>query len=144
MEEVIHYLDLKNQYYEKFQTMTAKFLESANQERWDDIESFVDNRERILNIIRSFDFKIAQAFDQVDMGTCDVTFYRPRVKAMLDKRIELAHKIVALDLELISKMDELKSDTIRELKRTVETTHQMSAFDVPGAARRAITKTKDA
>jgi hypothetical protein len=68
MEEVIHYLEMKNHYYEKFQTITEKFLQQANQDRWDEIEFFVDNRERILNIIRSFDFKIAEAFEQVDFA----------------------------------------------------------------------------
>jgi hypothetical protein len=72
MEEVIHYLDLKNQYYEKFHTMTLKFLESANRDRWDDIDAFVDNRERILNIIRSFDFKIAKAFEECGEGKLDI------------------------------------------------------------------------
>jgi hypothetical protein len=56
---------------------------------------------------------------------------------MMDRRVELAHKIVELDLQLIAKMDEMKTETIRELKRTVETSQQIGAFDapVPGARR---------
>lgn len=143
MEEVIHYLDLKNQYYEKFYSLTSKFLVQAEQDHWNEIEFFVDNRERILNIIRSFDFKIAAIFDGLDMSQNEVEAYRERVKTLLDKRAEIANKIVAKDLELIAKMDEMKSETIRELKKTMETSHQVGSFLTPGQPRRAL-KTKDA
>lgn len=128
MEEVLHYLDLKNQYYEKFHSVTVKFLESANRNEWESVEVFVDNRERILNIIRSYDFKVAEAFERADVNPATVDRYRPRVKALLDRRTELAARIVAIDLELISKMDEMKSDTIRELKKTVEKHADLGEF----------------
>lgn len=129
MEEVLHYLELKNQYYEKFHNITAKFLAQTAENRWDDMEFFVDNRERILNIIRSFDFKIASLFEAADLAERDLDIYRPRVKQLLDQRAEWASRIVAQDLELISRIDEMKSDTIRELKRTVETSQHVGSFE---------------
>jgi len=129
MEEVIHYLEMKNHYYEKFQAVTEKFLQMANQDCWDEIEFFVDNRERILNIIRSFDFKIAAAFEQIDFTAFNPDMYRERVKGLLDRRAVLGNKIIALDLELIAKMEETKSETIRELKRTLETNQQIGSFE---------------
>jgi len=143
MEEVLHYLDLKNQYYDKFHSMTVKFLENIAQDKWEDVDVFVDNRERILNIIRSFDFKIAKAFEEIDTSRCSIELYRPRVKAMLDRRAEIAKKIVALDLELISKMDDIKSETIRELKKCVETSQQIGAFVAPQGSRRPIKHTPE-
>lgn len=128
MEEILHYLELKNQYYEKFWSMSAKFLAKTNDNRWEDLTLFVDNRERILNIIRSFDFKIAKLFSDIDPQTTDFGFYRPRVKALLDQRKELARRIVAVDLELISRIDDLKTETIRELKKTMETTQHIESF----------------
>jgi hypothetical protein len=128
MEEVLYYLELKNQYYEKFYSTTGKFLESARQNRWEDIEFFVDNRERILNIIRSYDFNIAKAFQVLDLSQQDVHLYRTRVKALLDKRADLANKIVALDLELVSRIDEVKSESLRELKKKVESNHDLHSF----------------
>ena len=62
MEEVIHYLEMKNKYYEKFFTISTKFLEETNSDQWDNLSFFVENRERLLNIIRSLDQKIARAF----------------------------------------------------------------------------------
>ena len=131
MDQVIHYLELKNLYYEKFYTVTSKFLAHAQQEQWEDIEFFVDNRERILNIIRSFDLKIAKLLDEVEMEDTELMKYRPQVKALLDSRTVIAAKIVSQDLELIQKIDEMKTDTIRELKRTLETSQQLQSFDAP-------------
>ncbi len=131
MEEVIHYLELKNQYYEKFYNVTAKFLAQATQERWDDVEFFVDNRERILNIIRSFDFKISNLLEDLELDDAQTKLYRPQVKGLLDSRASIARKIVAQDLELIQKIDEMKTDTIKELKRTLETTQQLNSFEGP-------------
>jgi len=134
MDQVIHYLELKNTYYEKFYNVTAKFLAQAVQDRWDDIEFFVDNRERILNIIRSFDFKISKLLDSVELEDRQVIQYRPQVKSLLDTRAAIAQRIVAQDLDLIHRIDEMKTDTIRELKKTLETSQQMSSFDAPSPA----------
>jgi hypothetical protein len=137
MEEVIHYLEMKNHYYEKFQSITEKFLVLANQDQWDGIEFFVDNRERILNIIRSFDFKIAEAFDRIDFAMFNPVVYRSRVKELLDRRAALGNKIIALDLELIAKMEETKSETIRELKKTLETNQQLQSFEAQALPRKS-------
>ena len=128
MEEVLHYLALKNQYYEKFYTVTVKFIELANQNNWDEIELFVDNRERILNIIHSFDFKISQRFQELKLSKDELDDYRDQVQNLIGARRAIADKIVEADLELISKMDEMKTETIRELKKTLETSHQINSF----------------
>lgn len=134
MEEIIRYLELKNQYYEKFLSISKKFLSRTEEKQWDDLPLLVDNRERILNIIRSYDFKIAKCFEDLDPAACDLASYRSRVKMLLAQRTELVNKIVAVDLELISKIDELKSETIRELKKTVETNQVLDSFSASAAA----------
>ncbi len=141
MEEVLHYLELKNNYYEKFYTVTLKFIEQANQNQWEEIETFVDNRERILNIIHSFDFKISQNFQQLNLTAEDLDQYRDQVKVLMETRAEWAQRIVTLDLELIAKMDEMKNETIRELKKNVETNHQINSFSPP--MKRPIKPRKD-
>src|SRR4051812_49119404 len=72
MDEVIYYLELKNQYYEKFHQMTRKFLEKASQNNWDGLDFFVENRERVLKIIQYFDHKIATILKSIPAGTTDV------------------------------------------------------------------------
>jgi hypothetical protein len=143
MEEVLHYLEIKNQYYEKFHSVTMKFLEQANQNNWKDLTLFVDNRERILNIIRSFDFKIGRSLQDLGVEGSQVSKYEPKVKELFNERNRWVQKIVALDLELLTKMDDMKSETIRELKRSLETNQQLNSFT--GVKNRKSTKvTKDA
>lgn len=121
MEEVLHYLDLKNRYYEKFITLTERFLTEARAEQWDRLPEVADSRERILHILRSFDFKIANLFDDLDLGHFHLEPYRDRVKSHFTRREELVQKIVALDLELISRLDELKSEALKDIRSRVET-----------------------
>ncbi len=135
MEEVIHYLELKNQYYEKFYSMTVKFLERSELDEWEGLEFFVDNRERILNIIRSYDFKIASKFETLDLTSANLEHYRERVKNLLDLRTNWVKKIITLDLDLIAKVEDVKSDTIRELKKTLQTSQQIGSFLVGPSPR---------
>ncbi|MFM8270629.1 MAG: hypothetical protein ACKN9V_10615 [Pseudomonadota bacterium] len=129
MEEVMQYLEMKNHYYEKFYSVTLKFLDQIARNDWTNLNFFVDSRERILNIIRSFDAKISHAVneakDHVQTGTTE----RSLMKKMMDERKLLADKILELDLQVISAIDDYKSETIRELKKTVETQQQIDAFE---------------
>lgn len=116
MEEVLHYLDLKNRYYEKFHALTTRFLEDACADRWERLAETVDSRERILHILRSFDFKIARLFEEIDPTAYDLGAYAPRVRELFDRREELVKSIVTLDLELIGRIDEVKTEALREKK----------------------------
>jgi hypothetical protein len=135
MEDVLHYLELKNQYYEKFHTVTCRFLEMANQDKWENLTLFVDNRERILNIIRSFDYKIGIKMQESEVSQDSVQKYQSLVKNLFDQRNAWVQKIVSLDLEIAAKMEELKSETIRELKKTLETNQQLNSFNGPKPKR---------
>lgn len=128
MDDVLQYLEMKNHYYEKFFALSKKFLDQVSMGKWDDLEYFVDNRERILSIIRSFDFQISKAMEGRKVTEDETSQYKESIKTFLGKRTELAAKIVALDLELISRIDDHKSDTIKELKKTVETQQHVASF----------------
>jgi hypothetical protein len=143
MEEVIYYLELKNTYYEKFLSVSEKFLSQVTADRWDNIDYFVDNRERILNIIRSYDFKIAELFHQVDVGSNHVETYGNRVKELLERRETLGKKIMDQDLELIGKIDEVRSETIRDLKKTQDTGQKLHSFASPHPTAKRVKVPKD-
>lgn len=138
MEDVLQYLEMKNHYYEKFFSITKAFLEQINRNDWDDLEFFVDNRERILSIIRSFDFQISKAMEQRLVSDEETDKYREGVKLIMEKRSQIAAKIVALDLEVISRIDDYKTDTIKELKKTVETQNQVNTFTQSAPVKKAV------
>lgn len=136
MESILHYLELKNQYFEKMYQMTLKQLKHCQEGQWDELELFVENRERILNIIRSYDFKIAREFKLIEGEGALLNKYSIDVKKLLDQRKKIAEKIVKIDIEVLSKMEEIKNETIKDLKKTVETNHFMQAFNAMGQKRK--------
>jgi|LakMenE01Jun11ns_1017448.scaffolds.fasta_scaffold9824672_1 ClpP class serine protease len=129
MEEVLQYLEMKNHYYEKFYSITQKFLDHIARNDWKDMEFFVDSRERILNIIRSFDAKISKAVETSQKKKSFSDEERSLMSKMMAKRKVLADKIVDLDLQVIAAIDDYKNETIRELKKTVEVQQQMDSFE---------------
>lgn len=128
MKEIIECLEMKNHYYEKFLSTTLKLLGHARNNVWDELEFYVDNRERILNIIRSYDHKISEGMQTKEVTANDKAKYKPRVEELLRNREVLAKKIVEADLELISRIDDMKMDTIKELKQNIENEQHFSSF----------------
>lgn len=116
MEEVLHYLELKNDYYEKFYLVTKSLLEGIHHGVWNKIHDCIDIRERILKAIHSLDYRVAEVFLRIENKGIRLNAYGTRVRALLKKRAEWITQIVALDLELISRFDDIKSEHIRELK----------------------------
>lgn len=128
MGEVLYYLELKNQYYEKFESMTRRFLEKANQNHWEGLDFFVENRERVLKIIHYFDHRIEAILRALPTGSPEVDEYRAQVQGIMKRRYSLGQTIVQLDLELISKLEEFRNETIRELKKTQELGQKLGSF----------------
>jgi len=142
MEEVINYLQIKNNYYEKFLTISTKFLEETNSDQWQNLNFFIENRERLLNIIRSLDQKIARAFKESNANEEEMNSYREALKTLFDRKKNLGEKIIAVDLQLISKIDQMKTETIKRLKSDLKTTHQIVSFERTSSNKRR--RTKDA
>lgn len=128
MEEVIQYLQLKNHYLDKFYSLTQQFIEQTRKNNWANLAHFVDSRERILNIIRFYDHRIAELFQQVDNASEDLNDYQPRVKSLLDGRNDIVKKIVELDLLLISQLEDYKNEIIIDLKQSQQIDQQIEAY----------------
>ncbi len=129
MEEIIQYLEMKNKYYAKFFSISTKFLEETNNDHWDNLNFFVENRERLLNIIRSLDQKIARAFKESATTEEEMNSYRKTLKGLFDHKKHLGDQIIAIDLQLISKIDAMKTQTIKKLKSTLKTHHHIDSFE---------------
>lgn len=143
MEEVIYYLDLKNKYYEKFLAITEQFLLQIQQDRWENLPYFMDNRERILNIIKSYDFKIARTFERIDGGPAHLKSYGGRVRDILEKREVLGKKIMEQDLTLLGKIEDVRSETIRDLKKTQDASQKIHSFSSAPESNARVKPMKD-
>ncbi len=118
MDEVLYYLELKNQFFEKLLAMTEDFLSKTKRNLWSQVNQFTEDREQVLDMIHSFESKIAEKFSSLQLTAEEVSFYQSRVKELFKKREWLVRRTVNLDLELIGKIDELKSERILELTNT--------------------------
>lgn len=128
VEQIVHYLELKNQYYEKFHSMTRKFIESSQKDEWSDLQFFVENRERVLKIIQYFDHKVATLLQAVPSESPEVESHRARVQELMKARYDMGQRILEQDLELISRLEELKSETIRELKKVQDFGQKLHSY----------------
>jgi hypothetical protein len=135
MEEVIHYLELKNRFFEKLLAMTEDFLSKTKQNLWVKVDQFTEDRERILDMIRTFESKIAQTFSALNLTQEEVDYYQARVKEIFQKREWLVNRIVNLDLELIGRIDEIKSERILELTQSTAELPPELAMTVPTPAK---------
>src|SRR5437870_428276 len=101
MEDVIHYLQLKNQYYEKFYSITSKFWQSIQNGDWSKVAEFTEQRDKILHLIRTYDYKISEILDGVNLDDKKYESYREQVTLLLAKRKEWVDRIVEIDLLVI-------------------------------------------
>lgn len=119
MERIVDLMQQKNNYLEKF--LLIGEAESINFEMgdFDNLESFYDCREKILNVIRHIEGKIEKMTHQYAEGAAVDPKVRARAKSELDAKDQLVGQILELDLKLISCIESAKSDIIKQL-RTVK------------------------
>ena len=55
MDEVLYYLDLKNQFFQQLLSMTEDFLSKTKQNLWNQVNQFTEDREQVLEMIHTFE-----------------------------------------------------------------------------------------
>lgn len=129
MEEILQYLEMKNHYYQKFYTVTQKFLDKISRNEWEQTEFFVESRDRILSIIRSFDLKISRCISEMEKNLDPTPVEKALLSKISEQKKSLGEKILEIDLRLITAIDDYKTETIKELQRTVKAQQQIDAFE---------------
>lgn len=131
IKELVDYLELKNKYYEKFLKITTDFTEQTEQNNWKNLSFFIENRERLLNIIQYFDCKIEVISETIQKDKKTIDEHKAMVHKLLKTRDTLGKRILDLDLALMTKIEKMKSKTIRDLKSALETMQQIQTFSQP-------------
>lgn len=129
MEEILQYLEMKNHYYQKFYTVTQKFLDKVSRNEWEQTEFFVESRDRILSIIRSFDLKISRCISELEKNLDPTPVEKALLSKISEQKKSLGEKILEIDLRLITAIDDYKTETIKELQKTVKAQQQIDAFE---------------
>lgn len=116
MIDIANLLEEKNQHLEKFYEMNQSELNKFNAGDFDGLEDFYSKREGLLAVIRKIDDMIEDSNEQVYPQ--DVTAEdKKRILKALSYKNEIVTLILAQDLQVLSIIEQEKSDIIKDLSQ---------------------------
>lgn len=114
MKRVIALLNEKNHYLEKFYALNEDELKNFLIGNFDNIESFYNTREKILDIIKYVDAQL-EKLDVGDESQATEESRRQIKEAMAVKDAYVA-RIIEQDIQVLSCIESAKNSIIRELQ----------------------------
>lgn len=130
MQRVITLLNEKNHYLEKFYSLNESELVFIKSGNFDNLDSFYETRERILEMIRYLDSELGvsqQESNPSDLSGDD----RKTIVESLRVKTEYVNRILAQDLEVLACIESAKSDIIRELQEVKKVKKAVSKYKMP-------------
>jgi hypothetical protein len=134
VQKLMELLDEKNQYLERFFELNESELLNFADGYFDNVESFYQAREKILDIVRCID---ALVDDEVVLISEDGVSQAMRIemKDLMAQKDKLAKQILVQDLQVLAAIETEKSNIIRELKSTGQSRKAVAAYRSGPAAR---------
>lgn len=133
--KTIQLLNEKNHFLEKFYTLNEKQLVLLSASQFDSIEHFYNQREDILNIIKYIDAELVRAHnDETAMNMTVVQQDQAAVKECLRIKDIFVSRIVEQDIQILSLIERLKSNIIKELKTVRSAKRAMAGYKSPQAS----------
>lgn len=117
MEEVIKLLTEKNICLNRFVDLNTKEIDFIVAGNFDNLERFYAAREGLLEIIQRVDEMIGIASLGFDEGDTDAEAAM-QVKKCMQQKDQIVKRILAQDIQILSKIDSAKSEIIKELSET--------------------------
>ncbi len=115
MHTIIELLNEKNFCLEKFIRVNETEINNFTAGNFDNLEDFYATREGLLEIIKRIDFLIDEKNqDPVDLAKISAEFKKEILDAQRCKN-DLVGQILQQDLEILSALENAKSEIIREL-----------------------------
>jgi hypothetical protein len=115
MTKTTDYLEEKNMYLEKFLGLNRDWLDKLSRGDYAELESFRENRENILNIMKHLDALIETHSKKECNGNVDVSV-KKHINLLLNRKDALVKAILSQDLEIMELIENAKSQIIIELK----------------------------
>jgi hypothetical protein len=116
MTRIIALLNEKNHYLEKFYSLNETELVNFVQGQFENLESFYQTRERILEVLRYVDSQIEKINDETAALSGIVESERQQVKEALRIKDQYVTKIIEQDIQVLSCIETAKNSIIRELQ----------------------------
>ncbi len=117
METIINLLKDKNYHLEKFHELNATELMNFADGNFDNLEVFYQSREVILDLVRCIDRLIDAATAAQGIPEKITDGDKRTVTGCMHLKSELVQRILAQDLQILSMIEQAKSNIIKELRQ---------------------------
>jgi hypothetical protein len=116
MIRIVTLLNEKNHYLEKFYSLNEVELVNFAQGQFDNLESFYQTRERILDVLKYVDAQIEKAHDDIGMTAEVSESARTEIKMALKIKDEYVTRIIEQDIQVLACIEMAKNSIIKELQ----------------------------
>ena len=128
METIINLLKDKNYHLEKFHDLNSAELLNFAEGNFDNLEVFYQSRETILDLVRCIDRLIdaATAAQEDSIQASDAE--KKEITSCMNMKNELVTRILAQDLQILSMIEQAKSNIIKELRQVQSAKKAVGAY----------------
>lgn len=117
METIINLLKDKNYHLQKFHELNETELLNFAEGNFDNLEIFYQSRETILDLVRCID-RLIDAATNVQGAEVQITdAEKKEMITCMNSKNDLVTKILAQDLQVLSMIEQAKSNIIKELRQ---------------------------
>lgn len=128
METIINLLKDKNYHLEKFHELNSTELLNFAEGNFDNLEVFYQSRETILDLIRCID-RLIDAATVAQEGQIQASDAEKReITGCMNLKNELVTRILAQDLQILSMIEQAKSNIIKELRQVQSAKKAVGAY----------------
>lgn len=136
MENIISLLQDKNYHLQRFFDLNEIELMNFAEGNFDNLESFYNTRESILDLIRCIDRVVEQSHMMMEEPLKITTQEKLTVTRALAQKNDLVTRILAQDLQILSVMESAKSHIIKELAQVKSARKAVGAYKSAGPESR--------
>jgi effector-binding domain-containing protein len=114
MEELIELFKEKNHFLKKFYLLNSKELENFNGGKFENLEYFYEQREKLIEIIDYIKTKIEKISDHEELKD---SLQNKEVRAIEANNNSIAKDILSQDAEILTLIENAKNTIIKELQK---------------------------
>lgn len=114
MEELIELVKEKNHFLKKFYLLNSKELENFNNGKFENLEYFYQQREKLIEIIDYIKTKIEKISDHEELKDC---LQNKEIRTIEANNNSIAKDILSQDAEILALIENAKNTIIKELQK---------------------------
>lgn len=128
MEEIVNLLNEKNSCLARFYNLNEREMQNFVEGNFENLEEFYATREGILNMITRVD----EMIDMASLSFEEDMSVQPEISKQISDavraRTEIIERILEQDLEILSTLDRMKSEIIKDLSQTKMTRKAVGSY----------------